>query len=347
MRASWSLIGDQSPAAGFGNITGDPFFAMTGNLMGFDQNFRLRPGSPAANAGDPSPLFNNADGTRNTMGAYGGPDAGAIGSLLPGSSPAVPFLILGLARPLTAAPVFPALVDLHAGSPQFPFNGGNPVRVIFSRPVEPATITSGLVFSVGVTPIAGTVTVFDGGRMVSFAPAVPVQAGSVVTVTGTPALREGGLGAALAVPYSNSFGTEAAATPELEAGGNTNDLVAGAEAIAGIPAVLRLAGTMFSDLDTADVYSFAGTAGERFRITVSGERLGTPVVSADFALELLDPTGLIVLIASNGGSGLVNGSGADPYVDFVLPAPGTYFLRVTAAMAAGGPYPYEVQWLRR
>jgi len=36
-------------------------------------NFRLRKGSPCRNAGDPAAVFNDPDGSRNDMGAYGGP----------------------------------------------------------------------------------------------------------------------------------------------------------------------------------------------------------------------------------------------------------------------------------
>jgi len=36
-------------------------------------DFRLRSGSPCRNAGDPAKTFNDADGSRNDMGAYGGP----------------------------------------------------------------------------------------------------------------------------------------------------------------------------------------------------------------------------------------------------------------------------------
>ncbi len=36
-------------------------------------NFRLQPGSPGIDAGNPDPAFNDPDGSRNDMGAYGGP----------------------------------------------------------------------------------------------------------------------------------------------------------------------------------------------------------------------------------------------------------------------------------
>ena len=36
-------------------------------------DLHLLPGSPCINAGDPAPAFNDADGSRNDQGAYGGP----------------------------------------------------------------------------------------------------------------------------------------------------------------------------------------------------------------------------------------------------------------------------------
>jgi len=38
------------------------------------EDFHLLPGSPAIDAGDPDPAFNDPDGSRNDMGAYGGPE---------------------------------------------------------------------------------------------------------------------------------------------------------------------------------------------------------------------------------------------------------------------------------
>lgn len=47
-------------------LNADPAFVDT-------TNFVLGPTSPARNAGDPDPRFNDIDGTRNDMGIYGGP----------------------------------------------------------------------------------------------------------------------------------------------------------------------------------------------------------------------------------------------------------------------------------
>jgi nitrous oxidase accessory protein NosD len=53
----------------FNNTEGDPLFA---NVSGND--FHLQPGSPAIDAGDPDPAFDDLNGTRNDQGVFGGPD---------------------------------------------------------------------------------------------------------------------------------------------------------------------------------------------------------------------------------------------------------------------------------
>lgn len=51
------------------NLSGDPLFV---NLD--SENYHLLTGSPAVNAGNPDPQYNDIDGSRNDIGAYGGED---------------------------------------------------------------------------------------------------------------------------------------------------------------------------------------------------------------------------------------------------------------------------------
>ena len=64
--AGGNYLGYASP--GVGDISEDPLFE---NPVKGD--FRLREGSPCIDAGNPAPEYNDPDGTRNDMGAYGGP----------------------------------------------------------------------------------------------------------------------------------------------------------------------------------------------------------------------------------------------------------------------------------
>ena len=64
---------------GPGDISSDPRF----DLLSFSR-FALAAGSPCLNAGDPAPIYNDADGSRNDMGAYGGPSG-----LRPGVAPSL------------------------------------------------------------------------------------------------------------------------------------------------------------------------------------------------------------------------------------------------------------------
>ncbi|MDA3814326.1 MAG: right-handed parallel beta-helix repeat-containing protein [Candidatus Cloacimonetes bacterium] len=63
---------------GTGNIDEDPLFAAptAGDGTGYDglaADWSLQAGSLCINAGDPDAMYNDTDGTRNDMGAYGGP----------------------------------------------------------------------------------------------------------------------------------------------------------------------------------------------------------------------------------------------------------------------------------
>lgn len=51
-----------------GNISSPPIFVDAGN-----QDYHLQNGSPAIDSGDPDPAYNDSDGSRNDMGAFGGP----------------------------------------------------------------------------------------------------------------------------------------------------------------------------------------------------------------------------------------------------------------------------------
>jgi hypothetical protein len=57
-----------------GNISADPLFlALTDDVDASNEDLHLQTGSPAIDAGHSNASFNDADGSRNDMGAYGGP----------------------------------------------------------------------------------------------------------------------------------------------------------------------------------------------------------------------------------------------------------------------------------
>ncbi len=60
--------------AGTGSLAADPLFVSPTN-----DNFHLLAGSPAINAGNPAAQYNDTDGSRNDMGAYGGPAGNTLG----------------------------------------------------------------------------------------------------------------------------------------------------------------------------------------------------------------------------------------------------------------------------
>lgn len=73
-RPDHSDIGDGDFRGVRGNILGDPLFVDPEN-----GDFRLQTGSPCIDAGNPDPIYNDPDGSRNDMGAFGGPEAAIPG----------------------------------------------------------------------------------------------------------------------------------------------------------------------------------------------------------------------------------------------------------------------------
>ncbi len=76
-------------APGPGDISADPDFNASSN-----PRFTLSFVSPCLNAGDPNPLYNDIDGTRNDQGAYGGP-SGLLGGYGPSVTTGFLFTSLG------------------------------------------------------------------------------------------------------------------------------------------------------------------------------------------------------------------------------------------------------------
>ncbi len=68
MNSTYSLIHEVTNSPATGNLVGNPLFIDPEN-----SNFNLEAGSPAINAGHPGNQFKDSNGSRNDMGAYGGP----------------------------------------------------------------------------------------------------------------------------------------------------------------------------------------------------------------------------------------------------------------------------------
>jgi len=70
------ITGDIGNGAKGGNaVNSNPDFVSWSGDDTCNDNLHLQGGSPAIDAGDPAPAMDDTDGTRNDIGAYGGPDA--------------------------------------------------------------------------------------------------------------------------------------------------------------------------------------------------------------------------------------------------------------------------------
>ncbi len=73
-RPDHSNVGDGDFRGVNGNISADPLFVDPEN-----GDFSLKSDSPCLNTGNPDPMYHDPDGSRNDMGAYGGPKADSGG----------------------------------------------------------------------------------------------------------------------------------------------------------------------------------------------------------------------------------------------------------------------------
>jgi parallel beta-helix repeat protein len=152
----------QQATPGIGSISVDPLYADSAG-----RDFHLQAGSPGIDAGNPAPQYNDPDGTRNDMGAYGGP--GAVSDL-----PAVTSLV-----PARNALAVPIPTSALAG---------------FNVPMDPATF-SGASFRMHSQLTGwrfGAVTYDSVGHVAELDPDDELWPGELVTAELTNAVRSAG-----------------------------------------------------------------------------------------------------------------------------------------------------------
>ena len=339
VRISYSQTTDVLATGGFGNLRSDPFFGVdTDALNAFPQDFgttaaslfRLSPASPGVNAGDPDPTLNDPDGSRNDMGAFGGPCAGPLGLRAAGT--AVPLVFIGTDP------------GLHLYTGALLVAPATPVAFAFTRPVAPATLAAGILVQNGGVPVPGVFTTDLGGRRAIFTPTTVLNptAGTAVSVQFTTALQDT-TGQALACPETLRFAVAGTPTAESEPN-DDNDGDVDAADLPSADALGLAAGAGSAVVDGAmaavtdsDVYSFTTVAGDRIMATVLGSR----GPSGATTIVVVDATG--ALLATSDGSSF----SGDPYLDWTAPTTGTFYLGVIDAGASGvGGGIYQLQVVR-
>ena len=133
---------------GTGSMSVDPMFADPAH-----GDFHVRPGSPTIDAGDPAAPFNDPNGTRNDMGAYGGPQ--------PFSDDPTPALV-------SVSPLSAVQPEGNTGSTAFTFSVARTNSTLASASVDFIVTGSGLrsasAADFGGTWPSGTVT-FAAGEL--------------------------------------------------------------------------------------------------------------------------------------------------------------------------------------
>ena len=334
-RPTYSLARDATGPWGLGNQWGEPFyrssvtdlpFPISNQLLG--TLFQLRPGSAAVDAGHPAAKWNDTDGTRNDMGAFGGPDAGVIGTLES-----------GLEIPFVHVATFPS-PNLPSGSVLL--EDTDTIWLGFTVPVS-ATLLSQIQIRNDGVDVPGTMSLVGGGHLVQFVPDTVLTPGAsdFVEVTIGAGLRSAA-GALINRGSSFRFAVQPS-TPIAE--GVNDDTVAGLTAAdlaaaqvignGAAPAVFDVNGTLDVTTDD-DVYAITVEAGDRLMATTIDDRNGGGT-NGQIHLNLYDANfGLI----TEGRRGIFRENNAgDTYVDHTFETAGTYYLVVNnRSLGAALPY---------
>lgn len=347
VRPYYSLIRDQSTPTGLGNLGGEPFYlyglesltglGQAGTAEIYSDLFRTRNSSAAINAGHPDPFWNDRDGSRNDMGAFGGPNAGPIGATFD-----------GMAMPLVYVATFPS-PHLYTGRALI--SSTETLRFAFSRAVDPASVIAGIRVRDGGADVAGNFALEGDGRVVSFTPATILtpNGGAFVDVAFTAALA-----AADGQPLGYAWRERIAVRPlwasaEVEpnddgvAGLSAADFASAQPITAGPgPWVVEIQSSVAST-DDYDVYAVVAQAGDRIQATTLDARL--PGGGVDGAIRLDLHSSIAQLTEGNVGCFLPNNGVAvngDAFLDHTFAEAGTYYLVVSNPDAAATPQTYHL-----
>lgn len=299
---------------GLGSVVADEAWADCDDPLDIFACSQPGPLAPVYDAGHPAERFNDTDGTRNDMGARGGPHAGPIGHL--DGSPEPDFVLIGI-RPHD---------DAFGGSGLAPVDAA--IDLAFNLPVDAATLEG----AVSVTTedgdvVSGTWSV-DGHRA-AFTPSSALAPGTAYEVAVTSDAASAG-GQALRATEYRAFTTDVETTL---ADAEPNDTTATAVELDGQTA-FRIEGTVapYAEVaDALDMYAIELEAGDQLTVAALPQRNARDFID-DIALIVVDPDGAVASrwVQGNG----VQNDDEDGYnwtvVNFVAPEAGTWHFVVAA-----------------
>ncbi|MFT6399992.1 MAG: hypothetical protein ACJAYU_004762 [Bradymonadia bacterium] len=295
--------------AGFGSIVGDEAYAGCVDPLDIVDCARMALWAPTWDAGHPDTRFNDTDGSRNDMGAWGGRHAGEIGQL--DGEPSAPLALIGL-RPFA---------DLNAGATLL--DPASALTLVFNQDVDADSVSAAVTMTTFAgEDVAGTLE--TSGNRVLFTPASALAEGTHYEVRVSTDLTTAD-GQPMGVPEFRYVSTWTTTTTDAAEPNDSDDNAT------------ALTNDVFYIEDGLDPYGFGGTVDihDVYAVElVAGDRLVASIeleVSGDenyVYLAVSDPTNSLISWANGNLSDNSDDLHGQSFVDFVAPEDGTYFLTV-------------------
>ena len=294
---------------GFGSIEGPEAYRGCSDPLDTLECARMAPWAPTYDAGHPNARFNDVDGSRNDMGAFGGRHAGEIGPLA--GEPSAPLSLIGL-RPFA---------DLNAGVNLL--DPSSPITLVFNQEVDPSSIAGAVsLVSFEADEVSGTFAT-DGNR-VTFTPSSPLDEATHYEVRVSTAITTAE-GQPMGAPEFRYVTTRTSAVIELIEPNNSSASATGIDGpVFHVEDGFDPYGAVTED--RWDIYSFDLEAGERL---IAQLVMDSPVASPQYAAFVAVTTTDFDSLVSWAILNLQvddDSTHGESYVDFVAPESGTYFV---------------------
>jgi len=189
----------------------------------------------------------------------------------------------------------PAVVSVTPAAGAADVALADPIRIRFSKPLDPATVTAAAVtLTSAAGPVNGILSQSSDGLQVTLRPAQPLEPKTLYTLSASVGIRDIA-GYPLAAPFSSSFTSLDTSPPTAPPAGSVTSSIPGAANTTTVTATQGTAGPH----DTVYVVNLASGARNQVQVSPSGAISATvPAVMKDrLQLEITNPAGLTTTVA--------------------------------------------------